>query len=254
MKTDLNSADAILSALGVSSPAEPPSALEMKGYLDRKLSEIPIDDAPPSSKFALGNILVENGDVTPTQLKGALLRQVQTGRRIGEELIAAGHADKRQIDHGLFIQRNLLAAALGVLTALAPAAEAARASAGMAVSVTIAPNAKLRSDYQAPQLKVTAADVARGYVEVPAASRFSVVTNSRSGYCLEFNPVGEIFELVQVGGLDHVVQLSADGGAIVQRGPLHSNLIYELSYRFTLHADAQVGVYPWPLQVSVRAL
>jgi hypothetical protein len=96
--------------------------------------------------------------------------------------------------------------------------------------------------------------VARGYVEVAAASRFSVQTSSQSGYLLEFHPVGTIFESVQIGGLGKVIQLGPDGGAMVQRGPQLPNLEHELSYRFTLRPDTLPGSYPWPLQLSVRAL
>jgi hypothetical protein len=84
--------------------------------------------------------------------------------------------------------------------------------------------------------------------------RFSVITNSRSGYLMQFHPVGNVFESVQVGGLGNIIQLGADGGAIVQRGPQTPNLEHELSFRFTLHPDTTSGTYPWPLLLSVRAL
>ena len=71
---------------------------------------------------------------------------------------------------------------------------------------------------------------------------------------MEFHPVGNLFESVRVGGLGNPVQIGPDGGTIVQRGPLPPNFAHELSFRFTLHPDAQPATYPWPLQLSVRAL
>ncbi len=216
-----------------------------------------IDVAPVAGKLALGNILVANGQITRPQLEDTLRRQLGTGRRLGEELITAGHASKGQIESGLLLQRKLIAYVLAVtmgLAPLVPPAEASQKSLAMPVSVTVIANAKMQTNYQAAQLEITDADVARGYVEVSSASRFSVSTNSRSGYIMEFHPVGNIFESVQVGGLGHVVQLGADGGAIVQRGLLPPNLTHELSFRFNLRSDTLPGSHPWPLLLSVRAL
>jgi hypothetical protein len=216
--------------------------------------------SPVSGKFALGNILIASGHITRTQLESALLGKVSSGRRLGEELIAAGHASKKQVEHGLLLQKRLVTYALSVTLGLAPlvtmvpSAAAAQKSAAMAVSVTVIANAKMQTSYQASQLKITEADVARGYVEVPAASRFSVRTNSRTGYLMEFHPVADLFESVHVGGLGNTVQFGANGGSIVQRGPLASNATHELSFRFTLRPEARPGLYPWPLQLSVRAI
>jgi hypothetical protein len=215
---------------------------------------------PGSGRFALGNILVASGHITRAQLEAALLRQAATGRQIGEELIEAGHASRGQVERGLVLQKRLITYALTValglapIAAIVPPADAAQNKAALQVSVTVIANAKMQTSYQAAQLTITAADVARGYVEVPAASRFSVRTNSRTGYLMEFHPVANLFEAVHVGGLGNPVQLGAEGGSIVQRGPLASNLTHELSFRFSLRPGALPGVYPWPLQMSVRAL
>jgi hypothetical protein len=216
--------------------------------------------APVAGKFALGNILVASGQITRAQLESALLRQASTGRRLGEELIEAGAASKRQVEGGLLLQNRLIAYALSVtfglapLVTLLPSAEAAQKHAALAVSATVIANARMQPSYQATQLTITEADVARGYVEVAAASRFSVRTNSRSGYLMEFHPLADIFESVHVAGLGSAVQFGADGGSVVQRGLTASNLNHELSFRFTLRREALPGLYPWPLQLSVRAI
>jgi hypothetical protein len=210
-----------------------------------------------SGEFTLGNILVTNGQITRPQLDEALRRQVESGRRLGEELIKSGHVNKGQVEGGLLLQRKLIAYALAVTVGFgshAPLAEAAQKSAAMPVSVTVVSNAKMQTNYQAKQLKITEADVARGYVDIADAFSFSISTNSRSGYLMEFHPVTNLFEAVQVSGLGNPVQLGADGGAIVQRGSRPPNQSHELSFRFTLHQDAKPGSYPWPLLLSVRAL
>lgn len=212
-----------------------------------------------SGQFALGNILVASDQITRAQLERALLRQTATGRRLGEELMTTGDASKRQVENGLRLQKKLLACALAVVVGLVPTAAvqtaaAAQASAAMPVSATVIAGARKQIDYQATQLKITAADVAHGYVEALSASRFSVTSNSRSGYRIDFHSMGDFFKSVEVAGLGNVVRLSAEGGSIVQRGPLPPTLSHELGFRFELRPGTLPGLYPWPLQLSVQAL
>jgi hypothetical protein len=216
--------------------------------------------APAADKLALGNILIANGQITRTQLDSALLRQAGSGKRLGEELIEAGHVSHGQIEGSLRLQRRLMAYLLSLtvglapLATMAPSAEAAQARALMPVSVTVVASARMQSQYQAKEVAITAADVARGHVEISAASRFSVASNSLSGYRIEFHPLSDFFESVSVAGLGNPVKLGADGGTIVQRGPLPPNLTHELSFRFMLRPGTLPGHYPWPLQLAVRAL
>ncbi len=216
--------------------------------------------AAVSGQSALGNILVANHQITRTQLEEALLRQVESGRRLGEELIYAGHARREQVNGGLLLQRKLNAYALALLVGLAPLApmvppaQAGLASSTLAVSVTVIAEAKMQTRYQAAQLKITEADVERGYVEVQAASRFSVSTSSRAGFFIEFHPVGNIFDSVQVVGLGRAFQLGVEAGTVIMRGPQVPNQIHDLNYRFMLRSGTLPGDYPWPLQMSVRAL
>lgn len=208
--------------------------------------------------FALGNIMVANGHITRPQLEQALRKQVESGRRLGEELITDGHASAGQVERSLLLQRKLMACALAVTVGLAPivssSAEAAQTSAAMAVSVTVVAHAKMQINSQATQLVISKEDVTRGFVEVPAASRFSVISNSRLGYLMEFNPVGNLFDSVRISGLGNAVQMGTDGGAVVQRGLVSAKPTVELSFRFALRPDVLPGIYPWPLQLSVRSL
>jgi hypothetical protein len=149
-----------------------------------------------SGDFALGNILVANGNITRPQLEQALRQQIKSGRRLGDELITSGHASSGQVEKGLLLQRKLLACALAVTVGLAPvvatSAEAAQSSAAMSVSVTVVAHAKMHTYFQESQLNISKKDIERGYVDAPAALRFSVVSNSQSGYLMEFNPVGNL--------------------------------------------------------------
>lgn len=210
--------------------------------------------------LSLGNILVTGCQISCEQLQLALHRQQRSGRRLGEELIAAGHASTTQVKRGLQLQHKLTGYALAVAIGLTPfvnwipAAEAGQPSAAIPVSATVLAYAKMQTEHQTAQLTIGKADIARGYVEVSDALRFSVKTNSLSGYLLVFHPVGNLFESLQIDGLGTTVQLGSDGGDIVQRGAVTAQLSHTLSFRFNLSHNVTPGNYPWPLQLSVRGL
>jgi hypothetical protein len=213
-----------------------------------------------SSEFALGNILVASGKITRDQLDSALYSQIASGLPLGEELIDAGHASRAQVEVGLLLQKKFIAYALVLATGLAPlaplmpSAQAIESSAAIPISVMVVANAKLQTISQPKQIEISVTDVARGHVNVPAALRFSVVTNKGAGYLMQFHPVGNVFEAVQVDGLGNTVHLGADGGVIVQRIQQTPNQTQELSFRFILDAETKPGTYPWPLLLTVRPL
>jgi len=132
--------------------------------------------------------------------------------------------------------------------------QAGEMTTSISVSATVLPGARMTTHFQASQLTITPADVRRGYVDVDAASNFSVLTNSRNGYTLEVSPIGYIYESVKIDGLGASVEVSGDGGAIVKRALITPAMSFQLSYRFILRSDVQAGVYSWPIQLSVRAL
>jgi hypothetical protein len=215
---------------------------------------------PTANEFALGNILVASGKISRDQLDSALRSQRKSGLKLGEELIGSGHASRGQVEVGLLLQKKFIAYALVLasgfapLSLIMPSAVAAESSAAIPVSVTVIANAKLQTIYQAKQIEISAADIARGQVDVPTASRYSVTTNKGVGYLMLFHPVGNVFESVHVQGLGNSVQLGADGGAIIRRIPQVLNQTSELSFRFILNPTTKPGIYPWPLLLSVRPL
>ena len=61
----------------------------------------------PGAWLRLGDILVESGAVTQSQLAAALQAKRATGRRVGEELVAAGHLRAERLASALKLQRRL---------------------------------------------------------------------------------------------------------------------------------------------------
>jgi len=142
------------------------------------------------------------------------------------------------------------ALAICAVPGAAPPAEAATARADIMVSVTVVARTTLDSEASPAQLQVSAADVARGYVEVPAATRLLVTNTSRRGYLLSVWPQVQVFSAVVVTHGGYESQLGTDGGEIFDpRWGRAMPLV--LSFRFMLAAGVKPGSYPWPLKFQV---
>jgi hypothetical protein len=239
-----------------------------KGQLDAVLGfqKCQAGEAPSSVRFRLGEILVATGRITREQLDAVLARQKLTTKNIGDLLVESGAVEPHHLDRGLRLQEMLVTAALVAVLSLAEVAggqEIPRGSgpppAGAArirVTATVPPRATLRVLHQTRTLVVTPEDVARGYVDAPAASRIEVRNNSRGGCLLVFERIAgpdASFGNVSVRGFEREVEIGP-GGGFVPHSYAPAPVTAELSYRFSLDRDARPGTYPWPLQVSVRPL
>ena len=216
-----------------------------------------------SSRLRLCEILVATEQITRGQLEDVLARQKISQKKIGEILVEAGYVQPHQIDQGLKLQQKLVTAALVAALSMANVAavrEAHAVSPGgssatskIAITATVLERTKLQIVSQVQELVITNADITRGYVEVPAASRISVRSNNPAGYLLAFEVMGDpssVFHSVNVvvGGRD--ILLSGGGGWVPQPY-MRGGVTMDVSYRFTLSKSAQPGTYNWPLMISV---
>ena len=216
-------------------------------------------DVAVSDRLRLGNVMLATGRVTPSQLAEALVQQshYKEGTRLGDTLVGAGLVSRRQVKEALQLQRKLVAAVMIYALALTASmgtstARAANKMASMQVSAVIRPSAHLSIDFQADQLHIDAADVARGYVDVPGASRFVVVTPKGGDYLVDFYPLSDLFNAVLIDGLGSQVSLGSEGGTVAQTGIGLLGVHSILSYRFQIKSDVVPGVYEWPLLLAVR--
>ena len=210
-----------------------------------------------ATKLYLGNILVAIGLITSEQLADALQWQTVQGGKLGEALVAVGHVVEEQVKHGLRMQRKLVAAVLLAALALtAPFstndAQAADKMAGIQVSAVVRASAHLRTEHQSAQINVTPDDIARGYVDMPGASRFTVVTPKGGNYSIEFHPRSDLFSSVTIAGLGAQVELGTEGGSVAQAGAGLKGVASTLSYRFALKPEVRPGNYDWPLMFIVH--
>jgi hypothetical protein len=126
----------------------------------------------------------------------------------------------------------------------------------LTVSATVLKHASLKVLAQPSSVVVTAADIARGYVDGPADVTVAIRNNSAGGYLLEFASQGDFMRQILVSGLAHETQLSAAGGVIAQpaTGSGVTRATLGLGFRFVLSASAQPGTHPWPMRLSVTPL
>ncbi len=106
---------------------------------------------------------------------------------------------------------------------------------------------------QTTTINVTAADVARGYVEIDHATVLDVHTNSRDGYYLSFEAGSHTFSEIWVMDQNRTTLLS-NGSGYIHQDNASSKETKRLSYRFTLPKLLPPGSYDWPLMVSAVAI
>jgi hypothetical protein len=220
-------------------------------------------EAPASDKLRLGEILVATGQVTRDQLEDVLNRQKRSKKKIGDLLIEAGYVQPHQIDRSLRLQQKLVTAALVAALSLSQAMAAGEAYAGspavsakIGITATVREHTSIQVLSQARELVITNADIQRGYVEVPSATRISVKSNNPAGYLLTFEAMSSPYSLfsavnVLVGGRD--VQLSSNGGGWILQPYVRGGITQDVTYRFSLSKNTQPGTYDWPLMISAVA-
>ena len=152
------------------------------------------------------------------------------------------------------MQRVLLGAALAALLLLSLAPGKSRAatsskSTQIRVSATVGPYVRLDVLQQQPLLTITAGDIQRGYVDVPAGTSLRTRTNDRNGFLVNFESRSNVFERVSVTGIGGTVEIGSGGGTVraAYTGPESTA---KVSYRFYLAQGVQSGNHPWPLQIS----
>jgi hypothetical protein len=105
-------------------------ALLTRPELDASLAFQAQRDDPASPHHPkLGEILVASGLITSGQLDVALKQQAVSGRRVGEELVAAGCLKPQDLARSLRLQQKLLAALFASVLAIAGGLRASPAAA-----------------------------------------------------------------------------------------------------------------------------
>jgi hypothetical protein len=177
---------------------------------------------------------------------------VAVQQRLGGTHVAIGAVSAPDIARGLKL-RMLIGVALAAAFALCaipnPARAASVGSSTMKVTANVLPYLRLQVLKQVSTLNVTPEDVARGYIDVPAATDLMARTNDRNGFALSFDARSNVFRKAQVTGLASGLELGPEGG-MAHQPFAGKQMLMRLSYRFFLAPEVAPGSYPWPLQIS----
>lgn len=162
----------------------------------------------------------------------------------------------QHVTKALFQATRMVVVGAAFLGLAAGSSVAGATESKLVVTATVLKHASLQMVSQPGSVSVTTADIARGYVDVPATAQITVKSNTQDGYLLTFASQGDFFRHAMVKGLGSDVQLGPEGGGVAQkasgRGMTRTEL--DLGFRFVLSASAQQGVYAWPMRVSVTPL
>jgi len=130
-----------------------------------------------------------------------------------------------------------LRAGAAVLALALPAGAAYSGGTQLALSAVVAKSSRISLRGQPASLEVSAADVARGYVELPAGIRIELWSNNREGLMLSFASSAPF--------------LWSATRLVPGESRRHS---FELRERLPLAPATVPGSYPWPVQVVATPL
>ena len=146
--------------------------------------------------------------------------------------------------------RIALIAALGAFVAGGTNAASTR----FGVTATVRAVAWVEQESQPADLRITALDLRRGFVDVATPVALVVRSNSPSGFAVDVTALEPLATSIVIGGLDSEVSLGPEGGTFVERWRRPQEVGLSLNIRFVLAPGLVAGDYPWPLRLTVRPL
>ena len=131
-------------------------------------------------------------------------------------------------------------------------AAADSATANMNVSVQVIARAQVTVTSQPTHVVVSAADVARGYVDLDAPVVVVAKTNSRRGYLLTVGNTSPGFTSVELSFGD--TKLNVVGESWINRPYVPGGEVVSMGVRVRLASGSQPGSYDLPIAFSAVAL
>lgn len=206
----------------------------------------------------LGELLVAADHISRRQLDAALVRQKETGKKLGEVLVESGAIGPEIVGWGVRLQGMMMRAVLIAALSLAAAQATPIAEAGVALTRQVSLNAIVLARAELSVLKqprdlvITDADVRRGFVQVEGATLVEIKTNSPAGCLLSFAFQELPFRETSVNIMGREIVLGPDGGLVTL--PVTEKSMVTLNYRFVLSPETTPGTYAWPFSLAVSPL
>lgn len=120
------------------------------------------------------------------------------------------------------------------------------------VSALVLKKVWMRTESAPGVLMVTDGDVARGYIDTPAATVLSLRNNSEDGFRLDFHLDPEVASSATVSGLPQPVRIGSEGATVTLPGRYRIARRFELHWRVGLASGIAPGTYPWPVQIEIE--
>lgn len=148
-------------------------------------------------------------------------------------------------------RRSFLLVALVAALVVSPIQAAS--SAQMRVSVQVVARTILTVDSQPATVEVSPADLARGYVEIPAAVAFRVRSNARNGFSVQFQPVSAPFSRAELSWGTTTVAVGTDSSWVAQ--PYQQGTVATtMNVRLAVAPGTNPGTYAWPVVFGAHSL
>jgi hypothetical protein len=236
---------ATLVELGALSPAQQRDALAFQKRLHLRSPE----------RFKLGRMLVDSGAISADALQLAIAHQAQSGKLLGEVLVEDGVISPTTLGATLVRQRRLIALAMTGLAILACGgipAEAEAAGTRVQVMARIMSYARLNSARMPSQVSISAADIKAGYVDVEERMEVELKTNNPTillGVTLN-SPVFVAATLSGPQGDSHITPGSPNVVTVSQVPGMRTER-HSFKVRLELASGAQPGVIAMPLGLYI---
>lgn len=171
-------------------------------------------------------------------------------------LVEKGYTARRKISRSLKLQGMIIGVMVTAILAITVTPQADRAYAGPAtgniqVSARVIAHSHMKVLYQVSRVRITQADIQRGYIDINSASRFEVWSNNPRGYIVLFRGADATpFKGAHAKANGTSVYLY--GGQVSVRRPyVRGSEIVEFSYRLILSDNVRPGTYAWPINIEV---
>lgn len=207
-----------------------------------------------SDRYRLGQMMVASGHISEDTLAEAVERQKVTGGRLGETLLESGAITNSALRNALAQQRRFISAATAALSFLMAAGmpnQAAGATTKLQVSARILTHVAVRSMKIPTQVSITPADVAQGYVDIESPIEMEVVTNSAGGVLVGISLNASAFTGAIASGQFGTMRLTPGTPELVvgNRGQGMRTESLSMRLRIELARNAEPGVIAMPVSL-----
>lgn len=229
--------------------------LEAILLLQRDLRTAP-EHVVAQDRLRLGRLLLDAGVIDERTLNEALTRHRASGRRLGETLVETGAISRQTLEQFLHRQRRLVAvgmAGLAVVGAAATPDAQAGGTHAIGVSATVLRHAAISAVRAPAEVRVTQADVERGYVEVDQPVELDVRTNDAQGVVVGFSVNVPQVAGVELAGEPGRVRVNGASGLlhVLKEGRGLVTQTVRLQARLLLSPGVAPGVMAWPVALFI---